>query len=946
MLLRQLSTLVVILVGLFTSSYSLSLGLGEVTLRSSYNEPLVAEFQILQVQDLSRNDIEVSLASREDFSRIGIERGFFLTGLKFTVIFDDPGNAYVRVTTRKPVQEPYLNFLVNIQWPNGRLLREYTLLLDIPLYESGNADSVAAELNLTSPEILPALSDIKEQLSSQLTVVESKLVPAVTQVAKSNTPTTEVKVMPGDTLWDLARKMRPNQSLNVLQTMMAIQDVNPDAFIDGNINLLRTGAILRAPTLSEVEGKDYRKSAVAVKQQTDNWQQKDELEVVLSDESTAIDSTMEVISLEERSVPSSDSLTLVENFNQDGSDNVLQNELEIIQEELNEPLQEKVESSTVSPPLNSVIPQGRVTLGPSNFSSSSDSLKNLGQSGSNEALQNELAIAQKKLVQSLQENSNLKNRLLELEDSVRLTGSQLTVLEYQISALQGQISVDAPLAIENDDVVNNPVGVLDPLAKSEVNKGLETDNAAAGFGFSENDSLISQDTSSVTIGILYTIIIVLSLILIVFWLLVRSSEAEKNYDDSNNSFLPLEPNLESDGGHSVSEPLELSSEEGVFNLNDVEEKATNAVEKVSVNIGVNEKEKEKELLLIEIEKNPSNTEARLALLEVYVESQNSDAFNDQYIQLLQLGNQQVNDKALSLRDGLNTTSDVDDSNVEPEAETATLTEGELDDLLGDGFDDIIDDDDDDEAAPEDLSIEELLNKNLDLYFLDLNEDQESVDANLDNSLENKKNTSADLSLSNAKNILKTTVRQRPIIQDGKQDGRTESKKELGCENELDNIDSTSVELESYDVKSVELSNDVPFEFDFDLPPTDVDMASLDLELDEMSAMLDDDLVSAELEVDSEVEQKTEENLDEVSILAVEGQSHIGSDRVNDYPSDDLGEDDIGFQTREDQVETKLDLAQAYLDMGDLDGAEDILHEVIEEGDEEQKLSAGKLLACC
>ena len=58
------------------------------------------------------------------------------------------------------------------------------------------------------------------------------------------------------------------------------------------------------------------------------------------------------------------------------------------------------------------------------------------------------------------------------------------------------------------------------------------------------------------------------------------------------------------------------------------------------------------------------------------------------------------------------------------------------------------------------------------------------------------------------------------------------------------------------------------------------------------------------------------------------------------------QDDIEFQTREDQVETKLDLAQAYLDMGDLDGAEDILHEVIEEGDEEQKLSAGKLLACC
>ena len=127
------------------------------------------------------------------------------------------------------------------------------------------------------------------------------------------------------------------------------------------------------------------------------------------------------------------------------------------------------------------------------------------------------------------------------------------------------------------------------------------------------------------------------------------------------------------------------------------------------------------------------------------------------------------------------------------------------------------------------------------------------------------------------------------------------------------------------------------DFDLDLPPADLDMASLDKELDEMTAMLDEDLeTDIEDGLDEAVEQMVEE--EELEIAAV-SPDNIESEAIAPVAE----EDDTDFETDEDEVGTKLDLAQAYIDMGDMDGAEDILQEVMEEGSAEQKSAAEKLL---
>ena len=113
------------------STLSMALGLGEITVHSALNQPLKADIALIDVGTLTQNDLSVSLATAEEFGRAGVERVFFLNDLKFTPILH--GNRQmIRVTSSKPVNEPFLNVLVQLNQPNGRLLREYTVLIDPP----------------------------------------------------------------------------------------------------------------------------------------------------------------------------------------------------------------------------------------------------------------------------------------------------------------------------------------------------------------------------------------------------------------------------------------------------------------------------------------------------------------------------------------------------------------------------------------------------------------------------------------------------------------------------------------------------------------------------------------------------------------------------------------------------------------------------------------------
>jgi pilus assembly protein FimV len=257
------------------ASPSWALGLGDISLRSSLNEPLDASIEIYDVQGLQAAEIMVSLADAQDFQRVGVERFFFLTDLRFEVVFGAGGTRSIRVRSGQPITEPYVNFLVEVLWPSGRMLKEYTLLLDPPTFSPTPAPAVAA----------PAATEPGESDAGRVQRPADPVVSTGTHVAM---PSTRPPAQPSpldqgvvggeyrmtdrnDTLWGIALRTRPSSAVSINQHMLALQRLNPRAFLHGNINLLMAGYSLRLPSEAEALSISDAQATELVAVQNDDW---------------------------------------------------------------------------------------------------------------------------------------------------------------------------------------------------------------------------------------------------------------------------------------------------------------------------------------------------------------------------------------------------------------------------------------------------------------------------------------------------------------------------------------------------------------------------------------------------------------------------------------------------------------------------------------------------
>ena len=253
-----------------------ALGLGDITIHSALNQKLNAEIELLETRGMSENEIVAQLATADDFKRVGIERFFFLTALQFHVEMRDQDHAILRVTSAQPITEPYLNFLVQVIWPSGRLLKEYTVLLDPPTYKDQPAPAVASP-GRSDPgggpagrvERTPTRPDSQVSLSSA---------PRSTQPDTQSPPQDRLTgdtygvTDRDDTLWKIAQRARRGEGLSVQQNMLAIARLNPEAFIGGNINLLKAGYTLRLPTEADVQAIPSAEAVSEVAAQNQAWE--------------------------------------------------------------------------------------------------------------------------------------------------------------------------------------------------------------------------------------------------------------------------------------------------------------------------------------------------------------------------------------------------------------------------------------------------------------------------------------------------------------------------------------------------------------------------------------------------------------------------------------------------------------------------------------------------
>lgn len=276
----------------FAAPMAHALGLGPITVRSGLNEPLRAEIPLLEVSAEELPGIETRLASSADFARVGLSAGNVPVPLEFAVITGAGGTPAIAVTSREPVREPLVSVLIEVNWANGRLLREYNILLDPPRVApaiiapapapaaprpaattaaaapepaAAPAESVPASgASPAAPKPAPASAARPAPARAPAAPTQPAPAPAAPAPAAAASPAAaaapapaprpdRVTVQEGDTLWEIAQANRPRPSVTIDQMMIALQRENPQAFIGGNINRIRRGATLSIPEAAKVD---------------------------------------------------------------------------------------------------------------------------------------------------------------------------------------------------------------------------------------------------------------------------------------------------------------------------------------------------------------------------------------------------------------------------------------------------------------------------------------------------------------------------------------------------------------------------------------------------------------------------------------------------------------------------------------------------------------------
>ena len=261
---KQALSLAIFIAGAYPAASS-ALGLGDIESNSHLNQPLRAKIDLLSAAPADASQIQVRLAPAEVFNRVGVARPDFLGNLRFTPTVQG-GKPVILVSSDTPIQEPFVNFLLEVSWPQGQLLKEYTVMLDPPvLMQPGN--TVAGEAAVRAePKAAGNVRRPARQAAAQQAEPTQQQQPAAANRNRT------YRVKSGDTLFRVASRLqRPGVSND--QMMMALFRANPGAFIGNNINNLRNNAVMKAPSANDVSGVSRAEARRQIRQQNADWRE-------------------------------------------------------------------------------------------------------------------------------------------------------------------------------------------------------------------------------------------------------------------------------------------------------------------------------------------------------------------------------------------------------------------------------------------------------------------------------------------------------------------------------------------------------------------------------------------------------------------------------------------------------------------------------------------------
>ena len=245
-----------------------AVALGAIAVRSALGEPLRAEVEIPQISSEEASTFQANMASPQAFRAAGVDYSAALAGARVTLQRRPNGQAYLRIVGTRPINEPYVGVVIEANWANGRIVRDYTLLLDPPTRE-------AAPAVVTTPAQAAAVPE-RPAVAEQVAPSRAAAAPAPTRSAPKPAPANpgsgeQVTVQRGDTAGRIAAA-HAIDGVSLDQMLVALLQANPHAFIRGNVNLMKSGAVLQMPTAEQAQATSRPAARRAVVAQSRDFQ--------------------------------------------------------------------------------------------------------------------------------------------------------------------------------------------------------------------------------------------------------------------------------------------------------------------------------------------------------------------------------------------------------------------------------------------------------------------------------------------------------------------------------------------------------------------------------------------------------------------------------------------------------------------------------------------------
>lgn len=982
---------------LLTPIIAEALGFGPINVHTSLNQPLRADIQLSDSHVSNLSNIKVKLASPGLFSRVGIPRPDYLTQLHFKIVHAAHGELAIRVTTRQPMRQPFLDFLVEVNWPGGRLLREYTILLNPPDYMHGKSQASAQMPTVVSQSTSKPSQKTVHPLNKSSTPAQSQSKPvksagASHQSAKSVSTIKHYRVAKGDTLWEIAKQDTSVRSGNIDQLMIGILRANPNAFIKRNVNGLKTGYVLRIPSRKQLTSVDSKKAIAEVSRQNALWHRY-------------------AMRMAGKTVPES--------------------QIKHAGSTASQSQQTSHSGKEVANSSSHLRIMGTEAKSSIRKSASKTQNRNPSVSNAQQKLKHQLALAKEAAVSNGKQIQDLQSRINALQAIVQKQQKLLQLKSQELSKLQSKLKNSQGGAASKSESKSSATVHAKPVQSATKKHEHATPASQSATSTNHSHPTASPKQTPSLQGRITSLILdnpdnlmaiggVILLLLVLLWLVVRRARGGgKASPDSGidrgslNDINISEPQFTPNGGAAAtSAATAISTAAGIeersdsnldaqnddaderdvgedwyeeipdshageesdrellsFDENNISSEMGNAsdndvLEEAGVYIAYGLYSQAQDVLQKALETQPDNVDYRAKLAECYYSANDPDRFDKEAHNLLEVlpdadsnpiwQRIAVLGKVLFPDSAIYSQTDTGDLTIEDVINPAST---KLEALEPEDADEEVD-----ASALEDVEASEEVNATGEFDSIPNDEELGLDDSDLDEAWDEDESLNLPLEDPSqpASGRESTQVKDNPVVgNDGENLDNPEGldfdvedfdvPEGLSSSSEEEAINDLDLDLENLDIPIDDSEN--PIQADTPDSTSFEDLENLDFDLD-----FDDEDVATNISNNSA--EGEERNLDleiDQDAVSLESSEHSQSleasemDQIHDldFNLDELDSDSEAdgneLITDGDEVATKLDLAKAYIDMGDHEGAKSTLEEVVTEGSPEQREEAETLL---